>query len=252
MIYDCFTFNGELDLLEIRLNLLYKYVDKFIIGESRQSFSGKEKPLYYEENKDRFKQWSDKIIVIETPIRKYNDAFESAHYQKENLLHCAKFIGCNDDDFIIFGDADEIINPEILSMPIQGVLNLKQFNYSYFLNNRSSEEWVGTIIGTYRDMKDKGLNWHRANHFAVSDGGGWHWTNCGNADFIRRKLETYDHQEFNTDEVKSRIEERIANGEDYVGRSRDWLGFPFEFWTSEVDLPEYIINNKEKYKHLWK
>lgn len=30
MIIDCFTFNGEYDMLEIRLNILNNYVDQII------------------------------------------------------------------------------------------------------------------------------------------------------------------------------------------------------------------------------
>ena len=33
MIYDCFTFFNELDLLEIRLNTLNDVVDRFVIAE---------------------------------------------------------------------------------------------------------------------------------------------------------------------------------------------------------------------------
>ena len=42
MIYDCFTFFNELDLLDIRLNILNDYVDKFVIVESTKTFTGKE------------------------------------------------------------------------------------------------------------------------------------------------------------------------------------------------------------------
>lgn len=34
MIYDCFTFFNELDLLEIRLNILSSVVDKFVLVEA--------------------------------------------------------------------------------------------------------------------------------------------------------------------------------------------------------------------------
>ena len=61
-IYDIFIFFNELDLLEIRLNILDLYVDYFVIVECTETFSGLVKPLYYKENKDLFKKWNHKII----------------------------------------------------------------------------------------------------------------------------------------------------------------------------------------------
>ena len=51
-IYDCFLFFNELDLLEIRLNVLNDYVDYFVLVEATQTFTNKDKPLYYKENKE--------------------------------------------------------------------------------------------------------------------------------------------------------------------------------------------------------
>ena len=38
-IYDCFMFWNETELLYMRLDILYNYVDKFIICESKESHS---------------------------------------------------------------------------------------------------------------------------------------------------------------------------------------------------------------------
>ncbi len=63
-IYDCFTFFNELDLLEIRLEELYPYVDYFVLVEANKTFSGKEKRFYFEKNKEKFEKWLNKIIYI--------------------------------------------------------------------------------------------------------------------------------------------------------------------------------------------
>jgi beta-1,4-mannosyl-glycoprotein beta-1,4-N-acetylglucosaminyltransferase len=63
-IIDCFTFYNELKLLEYRLNILYNIVDYFIIVEANQTHQGKSKKLYYNENKNRFEKFQDKIIHI--------------------------------------------------------------------------------------------------------------------------------------------------------------------------------------------
>jgi hypothetical protein len=64
MVYDCFQFFNELDTLEIRLEELYPVVDKFIICESTKTHSGKNKPLRYIENADRYKKYADKIKYL--------------------------------------------------------------------------------------------------------------------------------------------------------------------------------------------
>jgi len=60
-IYDIFTYNGEADILEIRLNILKDYVDQFIIVEAPTTFSGLNKPLYFKEQKERFNPFLNKI-----------------------------------------------------------------------------------------------------------------------------------------------------------------------------------------------
>ncbi|MGN1154117.1 MAG: hypothetical protein ACI4S3_08815 [Candidatus Gastranaerophilaceae bacterium] len=64
MIYDCFTFFNELDLLEIRLNILNDVVDKFVLVEATKTFTGQDKPLYYNDNKEKFSAFNAKIIHV--------------------------------------------------------------------------------------------------------------------------------------------------------------------------------------------
>ena len=63
-IVDVFPFFNELDLLDIRLNVLDPYVDCFIISEATKTFSGLDKPLYYEENKKLLKSFIKKLFII--------------------------------------------------------------------------------------------------------------------------------------------------------------------------------------------
>ena len=116
MIYDCFTFFNELDLLEIRLNILNDVVDKFVLVEATKTFSGKDKPLYYEQNKKRFAKFQDKIIhVIVDDFPKPDDktqdvAFMMESYQRNAILWGLK--SAKDNDVVIIADLDEIPNPE--------------------------------------------------------------------------------------------------------------------------------------------
>ncbi len=61
-IYDCFMFFDEEMLLDLRLNILDKYIDKFVITEANYMHSGRPKKLLFDINK--FSKFKDKIIYI--------------------------------------------------------------------------------------------------------------------------------------------------------------------------------------------
>jgi beta-1,4-mannosyl-glycoprotein beta-1,4-N-acetylglucosaminyltransferase len=242
MTYDLTQLFNELDLLEIRLNILDPYVDKFVIGESRQTFSGKQKPLYYKDNIERFKKWHDKIIHILLPEVETKDVFERTAIQKDTLRLALN--ECKPEDKIYYGDVDEIWTPQ------EKEGKLRQLAYSYYLNQRSSEDWQGTNMVLYKNIRN--LNDLRADHSVVLENGGWHFTNLGGEEQILKKLDAYDHQEANIQWVRDNIGYRIEQGQDFLGRANDWKGNPFKMWIDESELPEYLLNNKEKWKHLWK
>ena len=251
MIYDLTQLNDELDMLEIRLNILDPHVDFFVIGQSTQTFSGKDKVLYFNKYEKRWDKWREKIIDVIMPRVETDDVFERTAIQKDSLRTALK--DCKPDDIIYYSDVDEIWKqPTAFGVPIfsEKVIKLSQTNYCYYLNQRSSEEWQGTNTCFYKDLVN--LNDLRANHDNVLLDGGWHFTNMGGIEKVRNKIASYDHQEMINDEVRERLEERMENGEDYLGRSRDWQGKPFEYWIDESQLPSYIIDNKTKWKHLFK
>lgn len=243
MVFDCTQIYNELDLLEIRLNILDPYVDKFVIGQSRQTFSGKEKPPYFNLQDARWDKWRSKIITGVIPNFEFLDSFDMASKQKNHLRNFLDF-HCKPEDTIYYGDVDEIWTPQ------REEGKLRQLAYSYYLNMRSSEDWQGTNVFKYKNIKN--LNEIRADHSNVLANGGWHFTNMGGADQIRKKLEAYDHQEFNQENIKQSIEEKMEKGEDYVGRTHDWRGNEFNMWISEVDLPQYLKDNKEQWKKLFR
>ena len=86
-VYDCFTFFNEFELLEIRLNLLNEVVDKFVLVEATKTYQGKEKPLFYNENKDKFAKFQDKIIhiIVDYPSDDILDLFNIYYSLNEGL-----------------------------------------------------------------------------------------------------------------------------------------------------------------------
>ena len=130
MKYDCFTFFNELDLLEIRLNVLNDIVDKFVLVEATRTQQNKEKPLYYKENKERFKEFQDKIIHI--IVNDYPDNLKQwtiENYQRNCIKRGLK--DCSPDDLIVISDLDEIPKPEILK-EINNPQNIIAFDLNCF------------------------------------------------------------------------------------------------------------------------
>jgi beta-1,4-mannosyl-glycoprotein beta-1,4-N-acetylglucosaminyltransferase len=157
MLYDCFTFLNELDLLEIRLNILNEVVDKFVIVEATRTFSNQLKPLFFADNKERFRRFSDKIIhvVVDTypPIE---SAWTIEQYQRNCIANA--LTACHDDDVILISDLDEIPRPEKIReyRDTQGIKVFEQSMFYYFLNylNVTDPIWPqGTKMLSYHDFR---------------------------------------------------------------------------------------------------
>jgi len=67
MLYDCFMFFDELELLDLRLHYLDPLIDRFVLVESTRTFSLKDKPLFFDENKSMFSKFLPKIehVIID-------------------------------------------------------------------------------------------------------------------------------------------------------------------------------------------
>jgi len=114
-IFDAFTFFNEHDLLELRLHVLNPYVDYFILVESHQTFSGFPKPLYYEENKEKYAEWNHKIIHIVVPNMEVDDGnlFRRHYLCYEAIEAKLKELG-DPEDLAFCSDLDEIWHPNII------------------------------------------------------------------------------------------------------------------------------------------
>lgn len=280
-IYDVFIFFNELELLDIRLNILNDHIDYFVLVEATQAFSGQTKKLFFQEHKNQFAKFKDKIIhyvVDDLPLDEHdlkrrlsnlqlsevereiiNDALTSdnipkgqAHwlrefYQKESMKRA--LAGLHDNDICFISDIDEIWNPTItLDFRQDCIYKFRQIMYAYYLNNRSSEPWAGTYVTKYKNIKHHSLN-HldtpTKTKYVYVKNGGWHFTNLGGVDRIKQKIESYGHQEYNTNEIKSQLVKRILDNQDFIGRE-------FTFWIDEKHLPAYLVTHREEYRTLFK
>jgi len=281
-IYDCFLFFNEIDLLKLRMNILKDEVDHFVIVESTSTFTSKDKQLWFQENREEFGEFKDKIIhvvVDDSPSQFCNINYGSDELTNKILKHVDESTGwdrnnaghtqwgvetyqrecmirglvdCNDDDIIIISDLDEIPNPdkvsELREITHDDFYEFKQKMYCYYVNLLKESNWSGPKVCTYKRLKDISINHLRQNKFTnntVMDGG-WHFSFFGGADKVKEKIEAYSHQEYNNAYIKENIAANIENGID-----------PFFRGTlTEVVIddsyPKYILDNLDKYKHMIK
>lgn len=236
-IVDCFTFYNELDLLEYRLNVLNDVVDYFVIVEANQTFVGKQKELYFNNNKQRFDKFKDKIIhiIVDLPyignINVYNnEQWVNERHQRNCIAIGIDKIKLNENDLIIIADLDEIPDPKLLQYYKQTnkelhINRLEQDFYYYNLNNRHYNKWYLSKILSYNSYKILSTNCDNIRNFNCPnlERGGWHLSYFGSAEFIKNKIEQFSHQEYNNERytnIKS-IEYKINNNIDLYDREND-------------------------------
>ncbi len=229
MIYDCFLFNDELDLLELRLEYMYNHVDFFVIAESSQTFTSLAKKLYFKENKDRFSRFLSKIIHIEiAPNPSLDSAWENEYFQRNHIKTALS--NCSDQDIILISDVDEIINIESIQLTtINKPVLVQLFYYYYFLNLKSNLYNEVVLLARYKDIAEKNIgNRLTYKNFACSSinceeiNTGWHFSYFFGNDIDRytNKIKSFSHQEFNTEYIlnKNRIHTVLKYGIDFFER----------------------------------
>jgi beta-1,4-mannosyl-glycoprotein beta-1,4-N-acetylglucosaminyltransferase len=235
-IIDCFIFYNELELLTYRLNVLNDVVDYFVLVESKHTFIGKEKSLYYNENKKLFDKFNEKIIHIivdDFPYKYPNIDFNNSEqwvneiFQRNCIPRGLNEIQLNDDDLIMISDLDEIpdLNTlyDIKNGNILVTINAFEMDYYYYnLNSKFNPKWCSSKIISYKNYKELNMTCHdiRMLENEIIKKGGWHLSCFGDAYFIQNKLLNSSHQEYAITEFTdiTKIEERIINNRDVFDR----------------------------------
>lgn len=261
-IYDCFPFFNEFDLLDIRLHELSDTVDEFVLVESTKTFSGKNKPLYFNDNKERFAKFLPKIThIIQT------DADEGTDYQANWLREEGQrdkimetlIVKCKPNDIIISSDLDEIprataVKEYVLKHAKNGIMIMNQKYSYYYLNNFTTDcKWQEGRIFPFWEAEKYTLSKLRrgpTHHSLIPslENAGWHFSFLGNAEHIRHKIESFAHTEFDKDEIKSddNIKRALETGADLFPRGNT------KFNPVNVDgsFPAYVLDNFNKYTEL--
>ena len=260
-IYDCFSYWDEDLLLDIRLNILNRYVDYFVIVEGNKTWQNNPKKFRFNINK--FLKFKKKIIYIQVKdLPDGNDPYKRENFQRNSILRGIK--EASNDDLIIISDLDEIPNPESISTfdkkTRYATFEQKHFYYKLNMQSQKNPYWNGSRICVkkylkspqwLRDLKFKKRPFWRIDKFRLNNiisEGGWHFCNlkkpeellykyknlCETNDPIHFK-EKIDLKYLNINEINKRID----LGQDILGRKDSFIKIKID-----ENFPDYIIKNK--------
>ena len=269
-IYDCFMLHNELDLLEIRLNILDEFVDYFVIIESGQTHAGYKKNFQF--NLNDFAKFRHKIIYSKIENFPQNfTPFNRENFQRNYIMN--SLTKANDEDFILISDLDEIPNLKNLNFETikKKIIVFNQRLFMYKLNyGEQKPTWHGTKCCKKKYLKSpqwlRTLKTHKRykffridkiflsknyeNSFDIIENGGWHFSWIGEVDFIKEKINSMAHRDINNSSINN-----DENINDHIKKKKS-LNFNQNLTLKKLPinneiLPEFIVNNLEKFsKHI--
>ena len=248
-------YNNEDLLLELRLNSLKKFVNKFIIVESQYDHQGNKKNLNFKIEKfNNFKDKIEYIILNEFPKNLSN--WEKENYHRNFINNGLQEAG--EDDYIMISDLDEIPkidNIQIFEKKKYTAFKQKMFYYKFNLHNLTEPDWFGTKVCKkkylrspqwIRNQKVKKYPFWRFDklRWNIIEEGGWHFSFVMSSINIKKKIESFAHTELNKREFIN-----IETIQQKINLKQDLFGRPFKFVKIEDEkiLPEYLVSNKNKF-----
>jgi hypothetical protein len=173
-VFDAFAFNSEYFALEARLHELDAVVDYFVVVEATLAFSGKQKPLFFaqDRNNSRWAPYLHKIIHV-TLNDSYFDsvtlspataAVQRKIITKAGIIDGLDRAGAQPDDLVIFADLDEIPRAHVIdtlrncvgyTLPVS--IHTAQYIYDfgcpvslppYWERVRVAERWVPSFMSS--------------------------------------------------------------------------------------------------------
>lgn len=253
MIFDTFLFFNELDLLRLRVEELDSVVDRFVLVESTLSHRGKQKPLFFSENKTMFEPWLDRIdvLLLDTSRIKGDDVHTNGLREKaaREALDAYPF---PDGATICYSDADEIIRPEVIRAhrDCKELFWCEPRFYHFYLNliERPAPPGARPVIAPARLVREMGFETIRWTHgfspktkAPMIPDACWHFAYLGDAHALRHKIanavEGSGSDWVATESIET-LQSRIDAGRQYDGSKQ------FEFVPIDESFPRYVQEHK--------
>jgi len=261
-IIDCITFYDNNFMFDFRYNVMKKHVDKFVVCESLYDHKNIRKGINFDIKKKYTNNQKILHIVLEKPFPKNTNGWQNQAIQRDYIIENLDF--AEDSDYIFFSDPDEILNPEILKnfdlKKKYGIFLQKFFNYKFNLFNPYETPWEGTKVCKKKDLKSinfmrekikkKNLNYKfyrfdKERNIQIFEKAGWHFNNIMSPEMISKKLKTFAHNEYSSEEFSSveKIRNKIEKKIDLFNRNEK-----YEVVELDQSFPEYLLNNLSKFK----
>ena len=287
-IIDCFMYFDEDLILDLRLNVLSKFVSKFVICEANFNHNGTKKKLLFDKRK--FSKFADKIIYLPLEnqpnnLKKINETDSSflkntktldnalirENYQRNFLQSGLKDF--DENDLIAISDLDEIPNFENFKYENK-ITFFEQKMFYYKLNLvYPNFIWFGSKICKkkhlispqwLRNIKSKIYPYWRVDTYfskkkycdlGFVKNGGWHFTNIKSPELIDYKMKNflhhleYEESGLGVDDVKNKIKQKkVFYDHNADKRKNKWNADIKLEKIKDYLLPDFINLNKEKFK----
>jgi beta-1,4-mannosyl-glycoprotein beta-1,4-N-acetylglucosaminyltransferase len=255
-VYKVSTYTDEKDITEIILNELKGIVDGFIFLEASKTYQmqpRKEFPAFpfKGDNIHHYTFTDYPPEATSMPADKIEELVTSQY------IEILKKVGVQPEDILLYGDSDEIPYKETVRELVPHVKTgdiyaLEMIFCNYWINCLSYEHpWTHFKVFNFQTLLDTGgspqENIRKKITGTIIPNGGWHWSWFGGKERIVKKLESYSHSELNKPEFKTdeHITRCLDEGLDLFLRGRGKL-----LSLEDTPLPQYVIDNIDKYTHL--
>ena len=259
---DCITFFDNNFMFDFRYNVMKNYVDKFVICESLYDHRNNKKGINFDPEKKYINDPQILHIVVEKPFPKNTNAWQNQAIQRDYIIKKLNF--AEDNDFIFFSDPDEILNPEVLKnfdlKKKYGIFLQRFFNYKFNIFNPYESPWEGTKVCKKKNLKSinfmrekvrkknlryKFYRFDKEKNIQIFENAGWHFNNVMSPENISKKLKTFAHKEFSSEEFSSveTIRNKINAKVDLFNRNEK-----YEVVRIDEGFPKYLLDNLLKFK----
>jgi len=264
-VYDCFMYWDEDLLLDLRMNILDKFVDYFVIVEGNRTWQNKKKKFRF--NLHKFKKFRNKIIYIMVKdLPKGQNPWLRENFQRNCITRGIEKAGEN--DIIMISDLDEIPNPRAFKLfhanMRYAVFKQNLYRYKFNLQSQTEPTWHGTRICLkkflkspqwLRELKFKKRPFWRLDKFRLNnilENGGWHFCDLKSPKKLLYKLqnmcETNDKFIFKKKISSFYLKEKSIKEKIKIYASVTGSKESFKPMLIDNSFPDYLIRNKYFYR----